>query len=273
VFSPYYARARDKGTADPKNHCAINVALYGPGGRWAMTERGRATLVASPDTLSVGPSTLHWRDDRLTIDIDEIAAPLPRRVRGRVTLYPRALTGRSYAIDTRGRHIWRPIAPDAAVEVNLMRPSLRWSGRAYFDSNRGSEPLEDGFEYWNWSRAPRADGTLILYDLVRRDDSRELLALHCDASGRIEPFEAPPPAALPVTGWRVPRSIRAEPGHCARVVRTLEDTPFYARSIVSTSLLGGTVEAVHESLSLARFRRPWVRLLLPFRMPRRAGRR
>ena len=36
VFSPYYAWARRRGPADPQNHCALNVALYGPGGnRWA----------------------------------------------------------------------------------------------------------------------------------------------------------------------------------------------------------------------------------------------
>ena len=32
VFSPYYAWARRRGPADPLNHCALNVALYGTGG-------------------------------------------------------------------------------------------------------------------------------------------------------------------------------------------------------------------------------------------------
>jgi hypothetical protein len=44
VFSPYYAWARrPRAQHAPRalDHCAINVALYGPGrGRWAMTERG-----------------------------------------------------------------------------------------------------------------------------------------------------------------------------------------------------------------------------------------
>jgi carotenoid 1,2-hydratase len=31
------------------------------------------------------------------------------------------------------------------------------------------------------------------------------------------------------------------------------------------------VQPVHESLSLTRFRNPLVRLMLPFRMPRRIG--
>jgi carotenoid 1,2-hydratase len=54
-------------------------------------------------------------------------------------------------------------------------------------------------------------------------------------------------------------------------VRTFEDTPFYARSLLAATLDGETVQPVHESLSLRRFRNPLVRLMLPFRMPRRIG--
>jgi carotenoid 1,2-hydratase len=68
--------------------------------------------------------------------------------------------------------------------------------------------------------------------------------------------------------WRVARVARAEAGYPAAVLRTLEDAPFYARSLISTRLLGHSVTAMHESLSLDRFRADWVRLLLPFRMPR-----
>jgi len=38
--------------------------------------------------------------------------------------------------------------------------------------------------------------------------------------------------------------------------------------VLSASLLGERVEAVHESLSLERFRLPVVQAMLPFRMPR-----
>jgi carotenoid 1,2-hydratase len=40
--------------------------------------------------------------------------------------------------------------------------------------------------------------------------------------------------------------------------------------VLSSRLLGEEVNAVHESLSLDRFRTRWVQTLLPFRMPRRA---
>ena len=41
VFSPYYKWARGRRQPpDPAHHCALNVALYGRGGkRWAMTWR------------------------------------------------------------------------------------------------------------------------------------------------------------------------------------------------------------------------------------------
>ena len=58
VFSPYYAFARRRGAADPEQFCALNVALYGPGGRWAMTERSKRHVTRQPDRFAVGPSAL-----------------------------------------------------------------------------------------------------------------------------------------------------------------------------------------------------------------------
>jgi carotenoid 1,2-hydratase len=55
------------------------------------------------------------------------------------------------------------------------------------------------------------------------------------------------------------------------VISTLEDTPFYARSVVRTRLLGEPVTAMHESLSLDRFSALWVQAMLPFRIPRGRG--
>ena len=87
---------------------------------------------------------------------------------------------------------------------------------------------------------------------------------------RVASWEAAAREALPATPiWRIGRGTGAERG-MARVQRTLEDTPFYARSLLATTLLGERVTAVHESLSMLRFRQRWVQVLLPFRMPRRA---
>ena len=112
VFSPYYAWARRRdGLADPANHCSLNVALYGRPRRWAMTERGRGALVRDADQLAIGPSRLHWRGDHLEIEIAEVTAPLPSRIRGTVRVHPGALTGRCFTLDDAGHHHWSPIAP------------------------------------------------------------------------------------------------------------------------------------------------------------------
>ncbi len=95
------------------------------------------------------------------------------------------------------------------------------------------------------------------------------LALHFDASGAVTNLEPLTRHTLPTTRiWRIPRGTHADPEQPARILETLEDTPFYARSLVSANLTGDKVTAVHESLSLDRFRQRWVQLLLPFRMPR-----
>jgi carotenoid 1,2-hydratase len=78
-------------------------------------------------------------------------------------------------------------------------------------------------------------------------------------------FAAPACVNLPRTGWRVPRRICAG---SPSVSRTLEDTPFYARSVVAADLLGRRGTAMHESLSMDRFTQPIVQAMLPFRMPR-----
>jgi carotenoid 1,2-hydratase len=81
-------------------------------------------------------------------------------------------------------------------------------------------------------------------------------------------FPPPPRVRLPTTLWRVARETRADAGHMPILRETLEDAPFYARSVLETRLCAEGATAVHESLSLDRFRAPWVQAMLPFRMPR-----
>ena len=138
---------------DPYHHCALNVALYGEGKRWAMTERGRSSLYRSRSSLIIGPSLLAWDGDALTIHIDEITAPIPSSLRGVVRIYPKALTSRSFTLDPAGRHLWWPIAPSAHVQVAMEQPEMRWQGTGYLDTNAGDEPIEDAFQSWHWSRA------------------------------------------------------------------------------------------------------------------------
>jgi carotenoid 1,2-hydratase len=236
-----------------------------------MTERGRGQLSRSARELVIGPSSVEWDGDVLTVRIDERGAPFPQRVRGTVRLYPKAITGHRIALDRAGRHRWWPIAPESRVEVDLTHPALRWCGHGYLDTNAGDEPLEAGFREWDWSRANLRRGSAVLYDMTYHDGSRRSLALRFDGKGGAEEFEPPPAARLPATfWWRIPRATQTEPDSEARVVETLEDTPFYARSTVGARLLGEPVTAMHESLSLTRFDNRLIQVLLPVRMPRLA---
>ena len=57
-------------------------------------------------------------------------------------------------------------------------------------------------------------------------------------------------------------------GEPARVRQTLEDTPFYTRSMLDSQLFGQRVASVHETLSVPRLVARSTRLMLPWRMPR-----
>ncbi len=266
VFSPYYAWS---GWADPLNHCAVNVALYGAAGkRWAMTERGRESLRRTPSTLAIGPSSLRWEDGVLTVEINEVTAPMPSRIRGTIRLRPRFLNPQPFTLDPDQRHGWRPIAPLADVEVSLQSPGRAWRGDGYFDTNAGDEPLQDRFSGWNWSRAHRPDDTLLFYDVEGLDGARSDLALRFGPQGELTPFLAPPQAPLPPTFWRVSRTARGDAGDPPILAQTLEDTPFYSRSMLEGRYGGQPAKIVHESLSARRLRSPIVRAMLPFKMPR-----
>ncbi|WP_306120409.1 MULTISPECIES: carotenoid 1,2-hydratase [unclassified Roseitalea] len=276
VFSPYYAW---RGRRDPDDHVCINVALYAPGGnRWTMTERGRSALDRGPGHFRVGPSRLDWDGRALTIAFDEIAVPrpprqfLPQRVAGRITLVPHAITGRTFDIDLAGRQRWWPIAPSGDIAVEFDKGGIPdWTGHGYLDSNWGTVGLEHSFVRWDWARGALADGeSVILYDADLIDGRKAFLVLRIDAEGRVAEKGELPWSALERGFWGVGRGAHADPGHRPVIARTLEDGPFYMRSLVDTVLFGQKVRLMHESLSGTRFANPIVKAMLPFRMPRRA---
>lgn len=268
MFSPYYALARRFGESDPMQHCALNVAVYGPRKRWSMTERRARAIARSRTNFTIGPSSLVWDGEALTIDIDEITNPLPSRLRGRVRVYPSNLTKRTFDLDPAGRHRWWPIAPSSRVQVDLRQPALRWLGEGYFDINHGDAPLERDFAGWEWSRASTRKGTVVFYDTDPRDGAGKHLALRFDRRGEAEDIESLPQAPLLRSGWRIARTAHGDALQPVKITRTLEDTPFYVRSQLSAKLFGETADVMHESLSLDRFRSPIVQAMLPFRMPR-----
>ncbi|MCX7888679.1 MAG: carotenoid 1,2-hydratase [Rhodobacteraceae bacterium] len=266
VFSPWY---RWSGRRAPEDNCCINVATYGPGGRFTMTDRGAAALRRSRRELHIGPSRMAWADGRLVIDIDEWAAPpLPGRVRGRVVVTPSALSGFAADLDSRGRHVWRPFAPVARIDVDLNR-GWRWQGHGYLDGNFGTAALEADFRRWTWGRYPTGEGTAVFYDATRRDGGRLDLAMRFAPDGTACQVLAPPPARFGRTLWGLRRQTRADPGFRPRQIRSLLDAPFYARALVETRLEGELTQGVHEVLDLDRFASPLLMPMLALRVPRR----
>ena len=275
VFSPYYAgalRRAPAGTVHAEDHCSINVALYGAAGhRWAMTERSARHVHRQAREFIVGPSRLQWTGGELVIDIDEREAPWPRRLRGRVCVRPSALSSYVAALDDAGRHRWGPIGPCSRIDVQFERPDLRWSGHAYLDSNEGDEPICRPFQTWDWSRALLRDGsTAVMYDVRLKGGGERVIAERFAPDGSVSRFDPPPRQALARTRWRLDRTMRTQPGMPARVEQTLEDTPFYVRSVLRSGLLGEEVTSMHETLAVPRLVSPVVQRMLPFRMPRRA---
>lgn len=240
-----------------------------------MTERGHRQVTRNASEFVIGPSAMHWGPQGLTVTIDEVANPLPRRVRGTVRVRPEALSHYVASLDDGGRHRWGPIAPCARAEVDFDSPGLRWQGHAYLDSNEGDEPISEPFTTWDWLRAPLSDGsTVVAYDVRQRHGRADrLIGARFRRDGGVDPVDLPGRRPLSRTAWGVPRALRGDSGVGAAapsVLRTLEDTPFYARSLVRADLCGQRVEAMHESLSATRFASPVVQAMLPWRMPRRA---
>ena len=105
------------------------------------------------------------------------------------------------------------------------------------------------------------------YDVRERDGGARAWRLDIAPDGRVA--QSPPEPARPLARslWGIPRD--AHDG--AELRATLEDGPFYTRSLLATPWQGQSLPTFHESLSLDRFGARWVQALLPFRMPRRAG--
>ena len=266
VFSPWYYWA---GRKNPQNHVCINVALYGKGWRWTMTERGQKQLHQSPDSLQVGPSSFTWEKDHLVIRFDECSIPHFDRVKGTVKIFPQNITDIECNLLPDNSHIWRPFAPTSRIEVQINRPGWNWNGHGYFDANFGSNALEKDFSYWTWGRFPSNDGSITFYDALPRKNMPLHLALRFNKNGEVEPMDTPPPITkMSPSLWLVNRTTRSDSGFKPRQIKHMLDTPFYTRSAVETSILGERVIGVHEALDLDRFANPALKPLLAVKAPR-----
>ncbi|MEM7519497.1 MAG: carotenoid 1,2-hydratase [Pseudomonadota bacterium] len=267
VFSPWYHWS---GRGDPRNNCCINVATYGPGGRFAMTDRGRSALRTSADTFTVGPSSLHWTGSELRLDISEVSSlPLVSRMRGEITLKPSAVTDVELPLTQDGAHVWRPFAPVSDIHVDLEAPGWQFRGHGYFDANFGTRPLESDFSYWTWGRYPTSDGATCFYDAARTDGSALATGIAFKPDGTAKVVPAPPRTPFKRSLWALYRETRADPGTTPRQVKPMLDAPFYNRAVVETQINGETTQGVHEALDLKRYANPLIKPMLAVRVPRR----
>ncbi len=273
-FSPAYARAREAasaGSADALAHSSMNVALYGDAASaWTLAERRVSPAERSGGSLAIGASSMRWEGDRLVVDIDERTTPFTfrRPLRGRIVVHPEAASRLEMVIDEHGLHRWWPVAPLARIEVDLQEPRVRFSGHGYHDANAGAVPLEATFEDWSWSRARSAagDAALVTYDVACSSGATRSLAFRVKKSGDVEDLAGTERSPLGRTFWGLPRHARVDGGAPMRVVRSLENGPFYARALVETRLGGERVVAMHEQLAAHRLRRAWVRFCTKHKM-------
>lgn len=247
-----------------RGRAAIDLALYGTA-RHARSRTERRWTGSDATTLELGTSRLSWEGDCLVIRVEETTTPLVRplseKLRGTIRLWPELLPAAGWELAP--GHRWWPVAPMARIEVEFENPSLRWNGRAYHDANAGDRPLASSLSGWNRSHGAGPTSTVVCCDVDRIDGSSGAVAALFDHAPC--EIELPPLVVLPRTRWGLSRTVRADE---ATLRRTLEDTPFHARSVVDGRVDGEPVVTLHERLSLDRYRKGWARLLPPFRRRR-----
>lgn len=270
VFSPWYAWS---GRTNPENHVCINVATYGPGGRFTMTDRGQSALRQSRDELRIGPSSMRWQDGQLIIEVDEIGAlPMVTPVRGCITVTPHAMTGVELPLTPDGSHVWRPFAPSCDIRVDLNGRGWQWDGHGYFDANFGTRALEQDFNTWTWGRFPLADDSAVcFYDAQRKDGSTLGVGVQINADGHAREIDPPPKARLKRSLWALARETRADTGYQPRQVQAMLDAPFYNRAAVRTQINGEETTGVYEALDLRRYGSSLLKPMIAVRVSRRAN--
>ena len=198
VFSPWY---RWSGRKNPENHVCINVATYGPGGRFTMTDRGQSALRQSPSKFQVGPSSMRWNGDHLIIDVNEIGSPpLISRVKGQIIVTPSAVTDVELPLTTDGAHIWRPFAPTSRISVDLNSKGWQWEDTGILTPILHPR-LEEDFPIGHGDGTD--PGSTCFYDATRLNGSKLAAAVQFDEKGRA--------CEIPLPQTRLKRSLSVCP--------------------------------------------------------------
>ena len=151
VFS-VLCRCEKEGDTDPREFVCVNAVFYEPKQKHCDDRASGTRPSTSSSMLKIGPSSMSFDGERLTVDLNERSAPFRRAIKGKVVVDMPAVTDRCYTLHSAGQHRWWPITPTARVKVSLDAPNVQWEGAGYVDTNGGTVPLEDTFTDWHWSR-------------------------------------------------------------------------------------------------------------------------
>ena len=180
VFSPYYAwrgrRDRPRIIAPSTSRSTASARALGDDrARARPVLRGLADRFDRPERDALG------RRGRLKFDIDEISAPWPRRLRGRVRVEAGGNKPASLQARAEGGHIWRPIAPRARVAVRSSEPEHQVERKRLFRlAILATSRSEAGFPTLDLVSCAAARRRGVFYDAERRREGPLHLSLEFD---------------------------------------------------------------------------------------------
>lgn len=246
IFSPRYSSALKRG-ATPRQHAAVNFALYEKGvrRRWVLSEYSDAQTDGL--TLKIGESTMQANPDGgLSVELLETTPLWGKPVEARLELSPEGPGHEPIRLVAGLRHWWQPIAPRARATLTMPSLGLKLEGRGYHDGNHGDVPLGGDLRGWNWTRSHTPDRTTITY---RTWSTAPAWQVEVEEQSLSVTQLALPPEPSTRTAWGLP---------VPRHLTLLESSPFYARMETGRDTLG-------EVADFQRFHQPWIRWMAALR--------
>jgi carotenoid 1,2-hydratase len=260
LFSPRYSVAARRGGL-PREHCAVNFALYHRGLRrqWVLTEYPLLEQ-ESESRLRIGGSTLSYDGNRVRMEVNERSAPWGRPVRARLELEPMTPRGDEVQLVPGLPHWWQPLAPRTRARLEVDTEGFEAEGLGYHDTNHGGELLGGRLSGWHWSRTHEEARTVVDYVLPQGIAPVQVVAgpwgVQCTRGSGAAELE------MERTRWglRVPRHLLSR-GPVEGKARLLESSPFYARVEAHKNGLN----TLGEVADFRRFHSPLIRWMAHFR--------
>ncbi len=257
IFSARYSASLKKGGV-PREHAAVNFALYEKGARWqwVLSEYQDVSVADDARTLRIGASHLTWHDSgRLEMVVKDKTTPWGTATEAHLEFTPETPLGQEIRLVEGLNHFWRPIAPRGHARLTLPHLGRTFEGRGYHDGNHGVPPLGSDLRGWQWKRTHFGDRTEILYQPWVDGPA---VQVNASASAVQVNRSVVSTEKTRRSGWglRVPSSLgpAGEP-------MMLESSPFYAR----LESADAESHAMGEVADFARFHSPAVRWMANFR--------